>query len=65
MTRRTGIEVRLGAVAQRLRGSHGFCPVSITTPFWVRIIPLFDSKPRVCERDFSAAKARVKEDDTP
>jgi hypothetical protein len=43
---RTGIEVRLRTVAQRLRDSYGFCPVSITTtPSWVRMIPLFDSKP--------------------
>jgi len=46
-TRRTGIEVRLRTVAQMLRDSYGFCPVSITmTPSWVRMIPLFDSKPR-------------------
>jgi len=44
---RLGIEVRLRTVAQILRDSYGFCPVSITTtPSSVRMMPLFDSKPR-------------------
>ena len=38
-------------VAQRLRDLHGFCSVLITMmPSRVKMIPLFDSKPLLCER---------------
>ncbi len=43
MTKRTGIEVRFFTVAQMLRVSYGFWPVSITmTPSCVRMMPAFE-----------------------